>query len=546
MKQQNIKKTIVEFKKDVFNLVNTEYEVLGEYENNSTKILIKHTTCSHIYSVTPGNFLNGKRCPNCFKRNKLNFEKELEIIRPGEFTLLSIYKNKKTNIKVKHNKTGYIWDVSPRDILNNKECPVYAKNVNNMNTDLFKIKVKQIHPYFKVLGEYENRKTAILMENTKYNFKFSARPTSIMKKTFTGRRNMIQENKQIDFEKFANTLDSDYAVIGTYKNSKEKIEFQHLSCNRIFSMRPNDFQQGSRCPYCANDGKSKIEKELKDYIKSIYFEDIIENYSDKKEIDIYLPKLNIGIEFDGLYWHSSIQKEKKYHINKTIYFKKKGIRIIHIFEDEWLYKNDIVKDKIKHILKLSNTSRIYARKCEVKEITTSVKTEFLNKYHIQGTDRSNIKLGLFYNNNLISVMTFGKNRVALGGKSNKTNYELIRFASTSAYIVLGSFGKLLKYFKRNYEWNTITTYADYRWSDENNIYETFKFKKVRLSEPNYWYFYNSNKIRYHRYSYRKQILKNKFPAVYDVNKTEKEIVALGGMLCIYDCGNLVYELKNEK
>lgn len=544
--QNNIKKTTEQFKKEVHKLVGNEYIILGEYKTNSSKILIKHNTCKNTYEVTPGNFLNGKRCPFCFGNKKLDFEKELEKIRPNEFQLLTSYNNKKTNVKVKHLKSGYIWDVSPRDLLNGKECPVDAKIVNKMDTELFKIKLKKIHPHFEVLGEYFNRETPILIKDTKHNYKFEARPMSVMKKSFKGLRSRIQEDKQILYEDFVKNIDSDYTVIGRYKNSKEKILMKHLSCGREFEMRPNDFQQGYRCPICANNGKSKMEQELKEYIRSIYSGKIIENYNDTKEIDIYIPEKKIGIEFDGLYWHSNLEKESNYHIEKTEYFKKKGIRLIHVFEDEWLYKRNIVENKLKHILKLSDSPRIYARKCNIKKIDTETKRDFLEKNHIQGSDRSNVKLGLYYKEELAAVMTFGSNRVALGGKSLSQNYELIRYAAKIDYIIIGGFSKLLNYFKKNYDWEKITTYADYRWSSDDNVYEKIGFVKLRLTKPNYWYFHNSNKIRYHRYSYRKQILKEKYSDYYDEGKTEKEIAESIGLLHIYDCGNIVYEMIKEK
>ena len=219
---------------------------------------------------------------------KLDFEEELEAKRPGEFKLISAYKNKKTNVDVRHIESGYIWNVSPRDLLNGKECPVTANIVNNMDTELFKIKLKKIHPNFRVIGEYIDRKTPILVEDTFHNFKFEARPMSIMKESFTGFRSRIQEDKQLSFEEFVNNLDPNYEVIGNYINSKEKVLILHKSCNRNFEMRPNDFQQGYRCPFCANDGKSKLEIEIKEFINFIYSGEIIENYRDEKR-NRYIP-----------------------------------------------------------------------------------------------------------------------------------------------------------------------------------------------------------------------------------------------------------------
>jgi len=118
--------------------------------------------------------------------------------------------------------------------------------------------------------------------------------------------------------------------------------------------------------YPISDQKSIKEKELLGYIKQNYNGEIISGYRNQYEIDIYLPNLKIGFEFNGLYWHSELYKERDYHINKTDYFKELGIRIIHIWEDDWVYKTGIIKSQILNILGKSN--RIYARKCEVKKL----------------------------------------------------------------------------------------------------------------------------------------------------------------------------------
>lgn len=102
-------------------------------------------------------------------------------------------------------------------------------------------------------------------------------------------------------------------------------------------------------------------------------------------------------------------KSKNYHLNKTLECEKIGFKLIHIWEHDWinLIKQSILKEKIKAILGIDQI-KIYARKCNIKEIDSKTKNEFLNLNHIQGKDKSKIKLGLFHNKNLIAVMTFCK------------------------------------------------------------------------------------------------------------------------------------------
>lgn len=290
-----------------------------------------------------------------------------------------------------------------------------------------------------------------------------------------------------------------------------------------------------------NIGKqSKEEIELLEYIKDIYKDEIQINVRDvipKLEIDIYLPKLNLGIEYNGLYWHSEKNgKSPNYHLNKTTIANKMGIRLIQIFSDEWLNKKDIVKAKLKSIITHDKTDRIFARKCVIKEINPKEKNKFLNQHHIQGEDRSQIKLGLYYNDELHAVMTFSKPRISLGGKhTNGSKYELSRYAS-SKYIIGGG-DKLIAYFIKTHSPSQIYSYSDNRWTDPyDNMYLKMGFKIEKTSKPNY--FYTKNYLtRIHRYNFNKFNLK-KLGA--DISKTEFKIMDELGYTKIWDCGTTKY------
>ena len=260
-----------------------------------------------------------------------------------------------------------------------------------------------------------------------------------------------------------------------------------------------------------------------------------------KKIDIYIPSKKFGIEFNGLYWHSELFKSKNYHLEKTEIANSKNIILFHIFEDEWIHKKEIIKSVIQYKLGLIN-NKIYARKCIIKEVTNKASKEFLDKNHIQGGINSPIRLGLFYNNELVSIMTFGKLRRNVGIKSKKGEYELYRFCNKINTIVIGSASKLLNYFIKNYDVNYILTFADRRYSS-GDLYGKLGFNFIWSTLPNYWYFSQKDKIRYHRFKFRKKMLIKKG---YDKNKTEHEIMLERGYLRIYDCGNIKYELKINK
>lgn len=319
---------------------------------------------------------------------------------------------------------------------------------------------------------------------------------------------------------------------------KIKCEKGHITNKRL-----DVFRRGiNGCKYCQGlSTSSKGEYEIFDFIKSLKYK-ILKN--NRKliypfELDIVIPDKKIAIEYCGIYYHSEKQgKDKNYHINKLKMCNKMGYKLITIFEDEWINKQKIVKLRLKHILGL-NIEKIYARNCIIKKIKTNEARKFIEKYHIQGYIGSYIKLGAFYNDELVAVMTFSKPSLAKGRKNNNDDiYEISRFCTSKNIIGIAS--KLFKHFQRNYEWKEIYSYADRRWS-EGKLYEKLGMEFVKNTKPNYWYWKNEL-IRYHRFHFRKSILKDKLE-IFDSNKSEYENMLMNGWNRIWDCGSSLYSIR---
>ena len=305
----------------------------------------------------------------------------------------------------------------------------------------------------------------------------------------------------------------------------------------------NLIQKTTLCTECnpLTYKESAREIELADFIKLNYNKEIKRNDNNiiSKELDIYLPDSNLAFEYNGVYWHSDIYKENNYHLTKTEECENKNIQLIHIFEDEWIFKQDIIKSMILNKLG-KNNNKIFGRKTKIKEISDNkLVREFLNKNHIQGFVGSQVKIGLFYNNELVSLMTFGKNRRNLGIKiTNKDEYELLRFCNKLNTTVIGGASKLFKYFITKYKPSQIISYADRCWST-GNLYLTLGFILENKTIPNYFYF-DKNLNRLNRFNFRKDILiKNG----YDKNKTEFEIMDELGYLRVFNSGNLKFLFK---
>lgn len=166
-----------------------------------------------------------------------------------------------------------------------------------------------------------------------------------------------------------------------------------------------------------------------------------------------------------------------YHLDKTKKSLENGINLFHIWEDDWKHKKDIVKSMI--VNKLGKTpNRIFARKCKVYEVKDNkLVRNFLEENHIQGFVGSKIKFGLFYNGELVSLMTFGNLRKSLGQKSKEGSYEMLRFCNKLNYNVIGGASKLLNYFIKNFKVNEIISYSDSSRSN-GNLYKQLGFSLV--------------------------------------------------------------------
>lgn len=291
---------------------------------------------------------------------------------------------------------------------------------------------------------------------------------------------------------------------------------------------------------------SKPEKEVGEYLISLGVN--IETNRQMligKEIDILSHEHKLGIEFNGCKWHTEWfgKKDCNYHLNKTIACNNKGYSLIHIFEDEWMYNKDLIKHKLKHIFnKDSDLPKVGARKTVVREIDKDTEKKFLDEYHIQGVGQSSVSVGAYYNDELIGVMTFKKLL------QDKNDYDLTRFATNYNYIYQGLASKMLSYFIKNYNPDSVISFADRRWTTDkdNNLYTKLGFSLESIGKPDYKY-YNEKVDRYkrfHKFGFRKQILNKRYGL--DLTMTETEMVKVLGFDRIWDCGLLKYRLELKK
>ena len=217
--------------------------------------------------------------------------------------------------------------------------------------------------------------------------------------------------------------------------------------------------------------------------------------------------------------------------------ERQGIHLIQIFEDEYLYTKNIVLSKIKHLLQLDSSNKIYARKCQIKEIDYHSAKIFLDNNHIQGHDKATIYCGCFYNNELIGVMSF------LNDNENK--WILNRFATNINTNTIGVGGKLFKWFVKTYKPSEIKSFADRRWTStiKTNLYDKLGFVQESILRPDYKYFFENKIQRLHKFGFRKKILVKKYNI--DENLSESEMAKKINAYRIWDCGLIKYIWKNN-
>jgi len=289
--------------------------------------------------------------------------------------------------------------------------------------------------------------------------------------------------------------------------------------------------------------RSKPEREIADLIGK---ENIITNsrsiLDSKEEIDIYIPDKKIAIEFNGTYWHSDAKIDKNYHQNKTIACAKQGIHLIHIFEYEW--ENNNKKEKIiKYLFRLlgkQENTIVKARDTEVKPIEYSETKEFEEKYHLQGSAKSTINLGIFLNSKLLGIMTFGPPRF-----NNNYQYEIIRLCYKDNVVIVGGTEKIFTHFLRTFNPDSIITYCDIS-KFTGNVYTRLGFKATLnpITEPSYVWA-NRNSVYFTRYETQKHKLIAMGLGTKD--QTESQIMHQNGFLKVYDSGNLrLVWLKDNK
>lgn len=399
-------------------------------------------------------------------------------------------------------------------------------------------KTKDDHPSLKkssetklkrfALGEVIPWSKGLTKENNDSLRKASNRALEYYSSHASPVRRTEEELRSI-FQEYSNKFEL-VSDIRDYKDKRHKFAFRCTVCGDVAL---KTIYMLTHCPLCfsCNPRSSKQQIEIADFIKALGFQ-VIENDRQQihpLEIDIFVPSKMFGLEFNGLYWHSTgFHSDQNYHDQKVCAAAEKNIRLMHVFEDEWEEKSEILKSMIKHRLGLSQ-NRISARECDVVKIDPVTRKEFFVRTHLDGDVKSSFCYGLVRRSDkkLVAAASFRRPF----HKKYSQMCELARFSTELDTVVRGGLSKLMTAYKREFPGKDLVSYLDTRFGG-GDLYLHAGFKDMGTTSPRFWW--TDYQKRYDRFKIR---------ADRSRNLSEAHVAEANGVHRIYGCKNRIFILQ---
>lgn len=455
----------------------------SNYKDRDTKISIYCKECKEYFLQTPHDHRNGRGCPVCAQKQRIEKQRydELDIIEKF------------------HEKHGLSYSY---------ESLEYTGLDNTVYIQCL------LHGEFTTTPRKHLRGTICpACKDSKAN------PTQLSRKEF------LQKAKTVHGDKY------DYSKL-VYKGLTSKVTILCHKHGKFRQKASNHIYQGSGCPKCKI---SYPHARLLGDLENLNIGEIIANdrkILEGKELDIYIPKYNLAVEINGLYWHRLENVGTPlYHENKFRKAEEKGLTLLQFWGTEIRNQYPIVLSMVKSKLGITK-NKYYARKLSLSTISQKEFSTFLEGTHIQGKVTSGLRYGLFSDQKLVAVMGF--NHQSTG------NIELVRFSSLLNTTVVGGFSKLLQHAIVENSWSGkhIISFSDNSYG-RGHVYEKNGFTHTRTNRPRL--FYTDTKSLYNRRNFQKKNMIKKYP---DLSKylPEKEMARSKGYHQIYGCGTKKWEL----
>lgn len=492
------------------------------------------------YKKVGCSFCNSRR-----KKTEEEFNIIVERLKERNIQVLSCfsdYKNKKSKFELKCMKCGEKFSKSFEEIWRMKECSVCGKNSKHSKLKFQEVLKKISNFGFASVEPLEN----VVSLKSRHKFICNICGKTIEKSLDSFLKNKgcpickktdglteEQYRERVTFIKEKNNIQ----ILTEYKDYLDvatPIKCKCLVCSRIIYPNLNNLMRGSGCIVCnKSQMKSKQEEEVFQFLSLLLGESNIvrreKGILAKKEIDIFIPSLKVGVEFHGLYWHSELNKNRNYHKEKYVMAKKAGVKIIQIFEDEWRDKRPIVESILSHAA--GKTQRkISARSCKIIKMTRENERQFADFFennHIAGNVRCTKAFALVFDGEMVQAISFRKPFT----QKYPDAIELARNCSVVGAVVNGGFSRLLSHARKEIGSSVpILTYSDLRFG-EGHSYALAGFRYIGTTVPDYYY--TEFKKRFNRFQYRARD-----------GKPEKTIAEEAGVVRIYGVGHNIFLLDS--
>jgi len=296
-----------------------------------------------------------------------------------------------------------------------------------------------------------------------------------------------------------------------------------------------DRARADRCPKCTPIG-SRGQNEIADWLQSLGLyvgRNVVGILDGKKQLDIFVPEKMVAIEFNGLFWHGETQpgKDARYHQQKSLSCEKHGVSLVHIFEDEWYDKREVVKSTILSKLQMIN-DRVNARDCDVVGLSPEERREFFELNHLDGDVNASFSFGLRTKDGELVAAISARRPFH---KKYSESLEIARFCSRVNLVVPGGMSRLVKKVVQEARVtgvSSVISYVDTRLGGDGNGYVLSGFILEKKTSPRYWWT-----------DYHKRFDRFKFKADPSRGMTEAQVADEAGVVKIWGCSNLVYRLN---
>lgn len=504
----------------------------GEYVNSTTKVEIICPEHGAFYQL-PHSHLGGAGCARCRGNGKLTTEDFIERARGAHGDTYDYSRSEYTTSKKKLTIVCRIhgeFEQVAGEHLRGSGCPRCAGKDKDSRTvvEEFLEAHGDLYDYSRVVytGAFSDV-TIVCREHGEFN------QTPSNHRAGSGCPECSASSRTITLEWCMETATKihgdrysyDVSDFSLMKNETTILCPEHGEFNMSWSRHIN---QRAGCPTC-NSTVSKPHQMVIDMVANLVGEDNVivndRNTLSGYELDVLVPSRNLAIEVDGLYWHSAQHKtDRNYHQIKQDLSRQAGVKLIQFWDQEIIQTPEIVSSMIANSLGMT-PNKVYARRCDLVELSPREYREFLGKNHLQGAINSGRRYGLALEGELVSVM---------GVSTRRGRLTIDRFASKINTVVVGGFSRLLARLKGA----EVYTHSANRYAS-GEVYQAHGFSME--TEHPYTLYYTDGTRLYSRNRYQKHKLKDM--KGYSDDKTADEILRESGIHPIYAAGTKTWRIS---